>query len=64
MDNKCIENLDEIEVDVCGTNDGSHSSFVDWIECQICQILYDKNCVDIEESDDLIFYLSFNVFFA
>ena len=55
----CIENLDEIEVNVCGiclqTNDGCHSSFVDWIECQFCQIWYHQNCVDSEDSDDLIF---------
>ena len=53
----CIENLDEIEVDVCGiclqTNDGCHSSFVDWIECQnLSNMVSSKLC---EDSDDLIF---------
>ena len=56
---KCIETLDDVEIEVCGIcfreNDNSYCSTVDWIQCSECDMWFHCSCVasDNENIDDI-----------
>ena len=52
---QCIENMDEVDITVCGIclkeEDRSGNRLVQWIECDNCNIWFHKSCV-VENDDD------------
>jgi hypothetical protein len=56
---KCLETLDEVEIDVCGIcfreNDRTYGSIVDWIQCCECDMWFHCSCVaaDSENTDNI-----------
>ena len=53
---KCIEELESIEVIVCGMcmkrNDGKIGLDIDWVQCDFCSTWYHLHCTDTTEEFD------------
>lgn len=55
---KCIEQMDEIDIVVCGLclreEDSNSQSLVKWIECELCGAWYHESCAGVNEEDAFI----------